>query len=321
MLNRFLLRKYIGQSSLLFLSCGATLFAFAWIRVWVVSLLDMGQFQAILEQFREFEKFAPIDFDSLFTYTGRVGMTFDEPIVILCIVIWCIARGSDVVSGELGRGTLEMVLAQPISRTQLLFSHATVSVLGLALLCLLVWAGVGVGVYATEVEESVPPPTIRIPFFEIDMPLTINEPQKQTLRLRDRVDVNLYAASTFNLFAFGFFVLGVASFFSSIDRYRWRTVGATVALYILQMVMYGLGKAAESLDYLLSMTFFSCYKPQKMVLIASQEGLSAPWSLSGSFGDMVLSPLAYPLILISLGLMSFLLATVCFNKRDLPAPL
>ena len=63
-----------------------------------------GQFRTILEQFREFEKFAPIDFDALFTYPGRVGMTYDEPIVILCVIIWCISRGSDVVSGELGRG-------------------------------------------------------------------------------------------------------------------------------------------------------------------------------------------------------------------------
>ncbi|MGB1925993.1 MAG: hypothetical protein ACPHL6_05645 [Rubripirellula sp.] len=54
MFHRILIRKYLGQSSLLFISLGAALFAFAWVRVWVVSLLDMGQFQAILEQFREF---------------------------------------------------------------------------------------------------------------------------------------------------------------------------------------------------------------------------------------------------------------------------
>ena len=87
-MNRILIRKYVDQSLLLFLSCGAALFAFAWVRVWVVSLLDMSQFQTILEQFREFEKFAPIEFDALFTYAGRVGMTYDEPIVILCTVIW-----------------------------------------------------------------------------------------------------------------------------------------------------------------------------------------------------------------------------------------
>ena len=102
--HRVLIRKYIGQSSLLFSSIGLALFLFAWVRVWVTSLLDMGQFRTILEQFRDFEKFAPIDFDSLFTYPGRVGMTYDEPIVILCVVIWCISRGSDCVSGELGRG-------------------------------------------------------------------------------------------------------------------------------------------------------------------------------------------------------------------------
>ena len=52
MIHRVLIRKYIGQSMILFLACGVALFAFAWVRVWVVSLLDMGQFQTILEQFR-----------------------------------------------------------------------------------------------------------------------------------------------------------------------------------------------------------------------------------------------------------------------------
>ena len=59
MIDRVMARKYAGQSSLLFGSLAIALFAFAWVRVWVVKLLDMGQFRTILEQFREFEKFAP----------------------------------------------------------------------------------------------------------------------------------------------------------------------------------------------------------------------------------------------------------------------
>ena len=321
MFHRILIRKYIGQSSLLFLSRGAALFAFAWVRVWVVSLLDMGQFQTILEQFREFEKFAPIDFDALFTYPGRVGMTFDEPIVIFCTVIWCISRGSDVVSGELGRGTLEMTLAQPISRSSLLFSHAFVSVAGLAGLCLLVWAGVTMGVHFTSVTESIPAPTFRLPFVNLDIPLTAQEPSELTIPLSDRVDVRTYAASTFHLFSFGFFLLGIASFFSAIDRYRWRTVGTVVSVYVAQLVMFGLGKAAESLQWLLSFTFFSCYKPQKMTSLVGKEGFGAPWSLSLSLPDAALAPLAYPLILLALGACFYFLAWSCFNKRDLPAPL
>jgi len=321
MISRILVRKYIGQSSLLFYACAMALFSFAWVRVWVVSLLDMGQFQTIVEQFREFEKFAPIEFDSLFTYPGRVGMTFDEPIVILCTVVWCIARGSDVVSGELGRGTLEMLLAQPIRRSTLLFSHATVSISGLVLLCLMVWAGLGLGVYATSVNETVQQPTLQIPFLNVDLPLMIGDPVKQEVPLRDRVDVRTYAASTFHLFAFGVFVLGLSTMLSAVDRYRWRTVGFVVAIYVLQLVMFGVGKAVSSLDWLLSLTFFSCYKPQKMTSLVTDDGLNAPWSLTQVIPDGVFPPLVYPLILVGLGILFYLVAFCSFNKRDLPAPL
>ena len=321
MINRILVRKYVGQSTLLFLSCGLALFAFAWVRVWVVSLLDMGQFQTIVDQFRQFEKFSPIEFDALITYPGRVGMTFDEPIVILCTVIWCIARGSDVVSGELGRGTLEMLLSQPISRRTLLASHALVSITGLMFLSLLVWAGIGVGVHTTTVEETVPPNTISIPMLNIELPLSAGEPEKHTVLLRDRVDVRAYAASTFHLFSFGFFLLALSTMFSCFDRYRWRTVGAVVGFYVVQLVMFGLGKAADSLNWLLSMTFFSCYKPQKMTSLVSDHGLAAPWSISETLTDISLPPLFYPLILLSLGIAFYLIALVQFSRRDLPAPL
>lgn len=321
MIHRVLVRTYIGQSMLLFLACGAALFAFAWVRIWVVSLLDMGQFQTIVEQFREFEKFSPIEFDALLTYSGRVAMTFDEPIVILCTVIWCVARGSDVVSGELGRGTLEMLLAQPIRRSTLMISHATVSILGLALLCLLVWGGICVGIETTTVEESLPPPTVRIPWINLDLPLSVDEPAQQEVRLSDRVDGAMFAAATFHLFAFGFFLLALSVMFSAIDRYRWRTVGTVVAIYVIQAVMFALGKASPSLDWLLSLTFFSCYKPQKVTSLVVSDGPAAPWSLTEVLAGGSLPPLAYPLILIGLGIVFYAIAMVRLERRDLPAPL
>src|SRR6056297_2990702 len=187
-IDRVLVRKYIGQSALLWSACGLALFAFAWVRVWVVGLLDMSQFQSVLDLFKDFEKFAPIEFSALATYAGRIGMTFDEPIVILCTVIWCVARGSDVVSGELSRGTLEMLLAQPVSRARLMLSHATVSVVGLALLCLLLWAGIGVGIEASTVKETVPPPSFRIPLIGIDVPLSGADPVVEIVPMTQRVD-------------------------------------------------------------------------------------------------------------------------------------
>lgn len=321
MIDRVLVRKYVDQSKLLFVSCAAALFAFAWVRVWVVSLLDMGQFQTILDQFREFEKFAPIEFDALLTYSGRVAMTFDEPMVILCTVIWCVARGSDVVSGELGRGTLEMLLSQPIRRRTLLWSHAAVSVVGLAMLCLAVWIGIGVGVELTTVEETVSVPSVRLPWLNIDIPLASGQPQKRDVPLSELVSAQQYAAPTFHLFAFGFFVLGLSTMLSTMDRYRWRTIGIVVAIYVLQLVMFGLGKAAESLNWLLSLTFFSCYKPQKTVSLVREHGPSAAWSLTLRPEELALPPLVYPMILLVLGVVCYLIALWWFERRDLPAPL
>ncbi len=320
-MDRVLVRSYIKQSVLLFLPLAAALFAFAWVRVWVVSLLDMGQFQTILEQFREFEKLSPISFDALFTYQGRVGMTFDEPIVILCTVIWCVARGSDVVSGELGRGTMEMLLSQPISRLRLLGSHAAVAIGGLALLCLMVWLGIAVGVQVTDVEETVPSPSMQVPLFGWEIPLQTGPPEKETVALSERVDVNVFAAATFSLFAFGFFLLGLASMLSSLDRYRWRTVGLVMTVYVVQLVMYGLGKAAESLEWLRGGSFFNCYRPQQLTAMVVDGGLAAPWRVSGAMEDSLLPPLAYPVILLAFGLAFYIIAAVVFSRRDLPAPL
>ncbi|MCA9137463.1 MAG: ABC transporter permease subunit [Planctomycetales bacterium] len=321
MIDHILVRSYIKQALLLFVSLGVALFAFAWVRVWVVSLLDMGQFQTILEQFRDFEKFAPISFESLFTYQGRVGLTYDEPIVILCTVVWCISRGSDVVSGELGRGTMEMLLSQPISRSQLLWSHAVVAVGGLALLCAMVWFGIAIGVVATTVDETVPTPSVEVPFLGWNIPLQVTEPETESFSLSERVDTRVYAAATFNLFAFGFFILGLSTFFSSIDRYRWRTVGLVMAIYVLQLVMFGLGKAAESLSWLQGLSFFNCYRPQKLTSLVTEGGLSAPWSLVKTMPESMFPPLVYPLILITMGALCYLLAARRFATRDLPAPL
>jgi len=320
-IHHVLVRKYAAQSLLLWSACGLALFSFAWVRVWVSSLLDMGQFRAILEQFRDFERFAPVGFDALFTHTGRVGMTFDEPIVILCIVVWCISRGSDVVSGELGRGTLEMILAQAISRTTLLVSHAVVSIAGLATLALLLWLGMGIGIATTTVSETIPTPSVRIPFTAIEVPLSAAPPTKESFLMSERVDWETFATGTFSLFAFGFFLLGLSTMFSSMDRYRWRTVGAVVSIYVFQLVMFGLGKAADQLNWLSGMSFFNCYRPQKQIAMVVKDGLWGPWSFAANQTDSWFGPLVYPLILMVGGAVFYAIAIVVFRRRDLPAPL
>lgn len=321
MINRILLKSYIGQGRLLLCSLGLVLFAFAWVRVWVVSLVNMGQFEAILGQLKDFERFSPVPFEMLVTYRGRVGLTYDEPIVILCVVLWAISRGSDVVSGEIGRGTMEMLLAQPISRLKLLFTHALVSTAGLALLCAAVWAGIAVGVNVTTVDATIPPPSVQVPFFGINLPVSFGEPQIESFYLVEKVDPATFAASTFNLFAFGFFLLGLSTLFSCFDRFRWRTIGCVMSVYVVQLIMFGLGKAAEVMSWLIRCSFFNCYQPQIMSILSSPESEVSPWSLTEVPEQTMIPPLFFPLILLTLGIVSYLVGAVHFKRRDLPAPL
>ena len=69
------------------------------------------------------------------------------------------------------------------------------------------------------------------------------------------------------------------------------------------------------------MSFFSCYKPQKMTSMVVDGGLAAPWSLTSAPPDCALPALAYPMILLGLGLSFYIAASIIFTKRDLPAPL
>ncbi len=319
-MNRMLIRKYFGESWLLWSACAFALFSFAWVRVWIAGLFEYGEVRDILERFKRFERFSPIPFDQLSSYEGRVGISFDEPLVLMCILIWGIARGSDVVSGELNRGTLEMLLGQPVARVRMLWLHGVVTVTGLIGLVFLHWCGMWCGIQTTTVVEAPPAVKIEIPGTGLQIPLTSpGEPVE--VALSERVDPLIFLAASANLFAFGWLLLGLAVGVSCCDRYRWRTVGVAVALHIMQVVLYGLSRATDKLQTLKYWTYCSCYRPQELTQLALREGTYwAPWRLWDANG-WPLGPLAFTLGMLVLGTLFWVGGLWVFRRRDLPAPL
>jgi ABC-2 type transport system permease protein len=63
----------------------------------------------------------------------------------LVFVAYAIARGSDIVAGEEERGTLELLLAGPVSRVNVLVQKAAATALILVYLSALFWAGMAAG--------------------------------------------------------------------------------------------------------------------------------------------------------------------------------
>lgn len=321
-----LVRKSIRDARLLLVSTAGVLCAFCWLRVWIVSLLPTDRFKTIVEQFQEFERFLPVPFEQLFTYPGRIAMAYDEFIVVMCMAIWAIARGSDSVAGELGRGTMEMVAAQPVSRKHILLTQGMITVLGAALLALASWIGLYAGIQTMSVKEPAATPELGLPVLGF-APVTgllqhQLEQETRVVPMSEKVNPHDLWPATVNYFAFGFFLAGLSTLFSALNRYRWRTIGIVAGIYSVQLVTKVIGLASDRYSWLLKFTFFTAYEPERWVSLAVNQPAEA-WRFmlvdkQGQWAE--LGPLGFDVLLIGMGIVAYVGATVVFSRRDLPAP-
>lgn len=326
-MNRALLKKCLVEARLLFGATAALLFAFCWVRVFIVSRLQTTQFAAILDQVWEnFKDFSPVSFEQLLSYSGRIAITYDEPIVVFGISIFAIARGSDAVSGELGRGSMEMLLAQPVSRLQVLYTQALVTIGSLLLLCTFTLAGTTVGIHTTTVTEDIPPRTLKVPWLGVEVPLSFAKPAKIRVPMRERVQAEDFLPGAMNLFCLGCALAGVSTLVSSFDRYRWRTIGIVVSLYVVHLVLKILGIAIDDVSWMRNLSLFTAYEPQWAIALAVKDPNMtwAVWIVDSVESDRPaaqLGPLGYNLILLGVAALGYIGAGIVFHRRDLPAPL
>ena len=323
-MNRAVLKKCLVDARLLFAACAIALFAFCWVRVYIISRVDLETFSEIVEKlWDKWADFWPVSLSQLLSYSGRIAVTFDEPIVVLCVSVFAIARGSDVVSGEINRGTMELLLAQPVSRWQVLLSQAMVTVVGIVLLSVAAWLGTLAGIMTNTVQEEVPRPALKVPGIGLEIPLSLKKPEKIRVPMRTKVEPQNFIPGAVNLGALGICLAGISSLASAFDRYRWRTIGLVVGFYVVQTIFKISGMAIAEVAWLKKASIFTAYEPQKFIATAVHDAANT-WSLvlrdsQGAVWD--LGPLGYNLILLSIGLGCYVAAAVVFQKRDLPAPL
>lgn len=323
-MNRAVLQKCIVEARLLFAACAIALFAFCWVRIYIVSRVDLETFSEIVEKlWDKWAEFWPVSLSQLLSYSGRIAVTFDEPIVVLCVLVFAIARGSDVVSGEINRGTMELLLAQPVSRWQVMLSQAVVTIAGIVLLSLVTWCGTLAGIMTNTVQEEVPRPALKVPGIGLSIPLSLEKPEKIRVPMRDKVDAEDFLPGAVNLGALGICLAGISSLASAFDRYRWRTIGLVVGIFVVQTIFKIAGTAIAEVAWLKKLSFVTAYEPQRFIATAVHDSANT-WSLvlrdsQGTIFD--LGPLGYNLILLGIGLGCYLAAAIVFQKRDLPAPL
>jgi len=238
-----------------------------------------------------------------------MSIGYVHPLMQTLFCIWSIGRASGALAGELDRGTLELLLAQPLPRRQVIFAHLCVDLLTIPLLALSLWAGTWLGTWLvgpiTVDQEALR--TFRLPFGSLPAP--------DSARLR--IDPLAVGPGLLNVAALIFAVGGYTMWLSACGRFRGRVMGAAVLITLLQFLVNVVGQLWETLAPLRPLTVFYYYQPQQIILAGRWTvDVGAAWN-----GGQPLLALNVLVVLFTVGAAGYALALWTFCRRDLPAPL
>lgn len=245
-MNRALWKKALHEAFLSLWAFAGILVAFCWIFVWLASTMKLAALANMLQWVPSFVfDLVGMPRELLQTQAGQMSMMFVDPVLIFTCVGWAVSRGSDSVSGEIGRGTMELVLAQPVRRTTHLLIQSIVSVLGavvLALACLLgLWLGL------------------------------------QTVELEKELELDQFYPAVLNVFSMTFFVTGLTTFLSSWDSERWRTIGIASGVYLVALIIKMVARLWEDGKWLIYFTFLGAYEPHHLVVQTEEAWRLSLW--------------------------------------------
>lgn len=210
-----------------------------------------------------------------------------HPLVQTIFCIWAIGRASGAIAGEIDRGTMELLLAQPIPRWRLILAHLSVDLIVIPLLCLSLWAGTWLGTWMMGMLQFG---AARGPW-------------------QEHVDPRALAPALVNVAALLFAVSGYTMWISAAGRFRGRVMGIAVLVSLLQFLINVFGQLWDTISPLRQFTVFYYYQPQQIIL-------SDRWTVEVGIGRV--STIA---VLAGVGLVGYALALWTFCRRDVPAPL
>jgi ABC-2 type transport system permease protein len=244
-----------------------------------------------------------------------------HPLVQTIFCIWAIGRASGAIAGEIDRGTMELLLAQPLARFRVLLAHLYVDALTIPALCLCLWTGTCVGTWIVgEIKPEkveVKPPENLPPIVKVFWPKP--QPETPETRERERERLAIHPASFLPalpvvaglIFAVG----GYTMWLSSAGRFRWRVMGYAVLITLVQFLVNVLGQMWDVIGPLRPLTIFYYYQPQPAIV-----GRPDPyWVTLHEWGLNVQVPMLA--VLYGVGLVGYGMALWTFTRRDLPAPL
>jgi ABC-2 type transport system permease protein len=249
-----------------------------------------------------------------------LSIGYVHPLMQTIFCIWAIGRAAGAIAGELDKGTMELLLAQPLPRYRLILAHFCVDLLTLPLLSLSLWVGTCLGTWIVgpiqpETPDFKPPEAVYNlelgPFkYRVEAKLPLQKESAEEQRKRLEIRPLAFGPALFVVGGLMFAICGVTMWLSAAERSRWRVMGWAVFLTLLQFLVNLVGQMWEPIKPFRPLTIFYYYQPQQVIL-------GKPWTVDVYDGvNVPMLP-----VLFGVGLIGYAMALWTFCKRDLPAPL
>jgi ABC-2 type transport system permease protein len=226
--------------------------------------------------------------------SDMLSVGYVHPLVITIFCIWSIGRASGAIAGEIDRGTMELLLAQPTPRYRVVLAHLIVDVLTIPVLCLGMWGGTWLGLWS---------------FGMLDTHADISNPKF--------ANPWYFVPGLVNAAALMFAITGFTLWLSSLGRFRARVMGLAVLIVLVQYLLNVIGQMLDWFKWLRPFTVFYYYQPQLIILQGKWwVDLGDVWNNGQPL--FAIFPVA---VLFLVGASGYGLAFWTFSRRDLPAPL
>jgi ABC-2 type transport system permease protein len=261
-----------------------------------------------------------------------LSIGYVHPVIITIFCIWAVGRAAGAIAGEIDRGTMELLLAQPVPRSRLIVAHLAVDLIVIPVMCLSLWAGNWMGAWLiVPIQIQEPTFTKELPkrslVFELGpLSMRIEDPLTKAMksgtrdeeRMHERLKVEpmLFTRALVLVGGLLFGISGATMWLSARGRFQRRVLGLAVFLTLVQFLVNLLGQMWDPLETLRPLTIFYYYQPQQAVLHGDWFVDFREWN-----GGQPLWHLPTPLVLYGVGVVGYLMALRALVRRDLPAPL
>lgn len=232
-----LIRRQAGESRWVLGLMASAFFGLAFLTAWITSrfevLIDRGEVGPAIKRYQFLRALGGPAMD--YSTTALEVCWWNHPLIVLTVLGWAISRGASAGAGEIERGTLDLTLSRPVSRSMYLSAQVAFAVLGLVALVLSLWLGLTAGRLVYHVKA---PPSFA----------TLLRPMTMVVTL-------------------GMAVFGYTAPFSASDVVRWRPALIGSALTLGGLIAMSVASQFEDYEWLLErLSVFRAYAPVTVAL-------------------------------------------------------